>query len=202
MDLKSFFITVMIFAMLNLIFTLVGVAIATPGEAIGGLRAVNSILPKLLQLVSVGLVVGISSIVVLRKFNLELALSGIILTPLLDIDHLPTIFGVPQPIRPAHSFLFMIVVSLTVYMALKRVDLSLMTISASMVHLGADTSLFPLLSPLTLELYAMDELGHVGLFAVAVGTAILAGYAASRAEKSAAKRLMNASNTPKVRLDL
>lgn len=180
-DIKRFLLTVIVFVAVDLVFTAIAMGSARPNETIGTLRSVSTILPKLVQLAFVGLVVSVILLISRGVFNVELVLSGVVLTILLDIDHLPALLDIPQPIRPAHSFLFMAAVAFAIYIVLKKVDMSLVAVSSTMMHIAADSSSFPLLSPLTLNLYDISILGHLEFGAAAIFIALCSGYAAKRA---------------------
>lgn len=185
MDSKRYLAAILVFVAIDLLFTGVSVVSARPGEAVGGLRPIYAIPPKLLQLAAVGLVVGVISVIVLRNLDLGLVALAVVLTPLLDIDHLPVFLRIPQPIRPSHSLLFMLTVGVVVYLLLRRADVALMTSSSIMIHLAADESGFPLLSPLSYKLYTFGATGDVFLVSAAISVALLAGYVAKRKSRAA-----------------
>ena len=180
MDFKRFIFGVIIFVTIDLAFTTIAVQSASPNDAIGSLRPIGSITPKVAQLLTVGAAVAFVPILVLRKVSPELALSALVFTPLLDADHLPVMLGIPQPIRPAHSFVFMVVVASAIYLFIRRLDIALVAVSATMMHLAADSPSFPLISPLSVELYKLGTLEHSALLGGSILIAVTSGYVARK----------------------
>jgi hypothetical protein len=193
MDCKKLLAALVIFTAVNLLFTVVAVVTAEPAETTGGLRPLYAIPPKLLQLAAVGLVVGGLFVIALKSVDIGLLSLAVMLVPLLDIDHLPSFLHIPQPVRPAHSILFIVAVGVAVYVFLRRTDIVLITLSSIMMHFAADGSNFPLLSPLSFELYTFDAIGDFGLASAAVFTALLAGFVAKRKMKKT-KRTMQVTS--------
>ena len=99
------------------------------------------------------------------------------LTVLLDLDHLPAYLGFIQPIRPAHSVIFLVAAVALAAIEIRRLDVALVVLSAIVGHLGIDTGLFPLLAPVSYDYFQFDPyrvwlLGGAGLVAIIAGVMV------------------------------
>ena len=162
------------YGVLVLAFTLLGVALGPDASKVGETRPEATIPLHLEMLVGFGLVLGVLSAILYGRKGTVLAVLAPIFTVLLDLDHLPVYIGVAQPIRPAHSLLFLLSVLIITAITIKRLDVGLVALSATLGHMGVDTGLFPSFSPLSftyLELSAYK----IELLAGAVISAIAAG---------------------------
>lgn len=104
----------------------------------------------------------------------------ILLTPLLvvllDLDHLPAYLGIAQPIRPAHSIVFILCALVFTTILLGRFDLDLVVLSSFTAHLGIDSGLFPPFSPISFQYMQLDPF-RIPLIAASVLFALAAGLA-------------------------
>ncbi len=82
----------------------------------------------------------------------------VLLIIFLDLDHSPSVFGVPQYIRPAHSIIFILVASVLIwYLCGRKLVLPAVTIASFAAHLGLDRPMFPLFAPISYDLYIWPE---------------------------------------------
>ncbi|MDA4123992.1 MAG: hypothetical protein OK438_00885 [Thaumarchaeota archaeon] len=163
-----------IYGVLVLAFTGIGMAVAAPGAQVGGTRSLGTIPGHLLELAFFGLLLGAASAVFYGRKGLPLFLLTPFLVVLLDLDHIPAYLGLSQPIRPAHSFVFLLFALVSAAIVLRRIDLELILTSSFMAHLGVDSGLFPPFSPLSFEYIQVDPY-RVPLLVGSVTFALLAG---------------------------
>jgi hypothetical protein len=165
---------IFIFVSVAIVFTALGVVLAPSSAQIGTTRSAETIPIHLAELGGFGLLLG----GILLLFGGLKALPLVFLVPVLtlamDVDHLPAYLGVAQTIRPAHSILFIIAVLAVTATTIKRLDVDLVVLSATLAHLGIDTGLFAPLSPLAFDYtqlgpYQIPFLVASVLAAVAVG---------------------------------
>src|SRR4029077_8627768 len=82
--------------------------VASSGPArIGTLRPISTIPAKVVELLLVGGGLGLAACLTARRLDLSMMTLTIAFVALIDADHLPSVFGIGQPIRPAHSFAFL-----------------------------------------------------------------------------------------------
>ncbi len=172
---RASILIIVVFAALILAFTVYGV-VGSPQEAqVGTPRPYSAIPVHLAELILFGgLLAGASAILYGRK-GLPLLFLTPSLVVLLDLDHLPAYIGLAQPIRPAHSFVFILTALVFTGIILRRIDLELVLASSFMGHLGVDTGLFPPLSPISFEYVQVDPY-RVPLLVGSVTFALLAGF--------------------------
>lgn len=173
--LKETAILVFVFSSVTITITLLGVILVPPNEAQGVLRPISEIPLKALLLLMLGLILGTVPSLTTHRLNLSFIVSGGILTLLLDLDHLPTVFQIPQPIRPAHSIVFLIAVSVLVYLSTRKASLTVLTGSAFFAHLGSDKAFFPLLSPFIFDITEFSPEVSYSLVLVAFALALITG---------------------------
>jgi len=168
-----------LYAALVLLFTLVSLHAAPPASQTGVFRPLAKIPVHVFELAAGGLALGLVAYAISRRLDVVLLIPAVVV--LTDLDHLPSALGLAQPIRPAHSILFVVAAFVLVATIIKRLDLSFAAMSGFFIHLSIDTGQFPAFSPLS---FRYSELGsYVGLFlTAAVASALLAGYLARRTE--------------------
>src|SRR2546425_12946422 len=112
----------------------------------------------------------------LRKLDLSSLLLSSSFIVFLDLDHIPSVLGIPQPIRPAHSLVFLAVLLIILTFFFKKPAKVRLTVVASFFgHLAVDTGTFPLLAPLSYGYYSLASV-DLGLFMLAALMALAAGY--------------------------
>lgn len=172
-----------LYVSLALLFTGVAQLVSPPASQTGTFRAVATIPGHVLLIFAFAAALGIAVTAVEWRFDPVLLLLVPATAVLTDVDHLPSFLGFLQPIRPAHSFLFVALAAFLVYLALRRADVSLAVVSGFAAHMSVDTGVFPPFSPLSFAYYGLS--GFRPYFAVAaLGFALLAGLLARSRSKS------------------
>jgi hypothetical protein len=174
--------TAVIYAALILVFTLVGMAVAPAEAQVGTARPASAIPEHLTELVGFGVLLGCVSAVIYGRRGLPMLALTPALVALLDLDHLPAYIGLTQPIRPAHSLVFIAVALVCTAIILRRLDLELILVSSFTGHLGVDQGLFAPLSPLSFDYIQLDPY-RMPLLICAVATALIAGYSWRRSSR-------------------
>ena len=162
-----------------LIFTAVGAFASRAAAQIGTARPVETIPDHVAELAGFGVVLGAGSALVYGRKGLPLVVLAPALTVLLDLDHLPVFLGYPQTIRPAHSLLFIAAVLAITAITIKRLDIDLVVLSATLGHMGIDTGIFAPFSPVSFDYIRLDPY-RVPLLIGAVAAAVLAGVVLRR----------------------
>ena len=178
-ELRPVLLTIVLYASLDLLVTLISLYTRPPGSLVGVFRSLDTIPLHLFFLALGGVALSLLSVLVFRRFDLGLIVlipSVVILT---DLDHLPSALGIDQPIRPTHSFIFIAVAFVLVATVIRRLDLSFAVMSGFFAHLTVDTGLFPPLSPVSFTYYSLGEYQPV-FIALAVSSALVAGYLGKR----------------------
>jgi hypothetical protein len=161
---------------MDLVLTLIFFFVAGTSFHVGTLRPVASIPTKIIELTAVGLSVGIVASIANRALDLSMVTLGIAFTVLIDLDHLPSVFGFEQPIRPAHSLAFLsltiIVLSLTIR---NQPWVELIMISSFLAHMASDTGVFAFLAPFSFQYFSLDAF-KIPFAAGSIAFAIAAGY--------------------------
>jgi hypothetical protein len=180
---------IIVFITLDLALTLVFFGISSPAVHIGTLRPVATIPLKLFELAGAGLGVGLVASLALRRIDLGLVTMAVAFTSLLDIDHLPSVFGVEQPIRPAHSIAFLAItlVALSV-VARGRWDIQAIFVASFLAHMASDTGVFALFAPISFNYISMQDF-RIPLAVGAVVFALLAGYLKSRKQSPVVRQV-------------
>lgn len=171
----------LIYGGVALVFTAWGTVLGPPAAQIGGTRPEGTIPGHLAELAAFGLLLGLGCMLIYGGKGLPLVFLTPVLTVLLDVDHLPAYLGFAEPIRPAHSLLFVIVVLAVTAVTIKALDIELVMLSAFMGHMAVDTGLFAPFSPIS---YWYTQLGpyRVPSATGAILCAVAAGVALRRQE--------------------
>jgi hypothetical protein len=161
---------------IDAVVTLIFFGLSAGPARVGTLRPLGTIPPKVLELVLVGAGVGLAASVGARRLDFTLLALAMAFVALLDIDHLPSFFGIGQPIRPAHSFAFLAVEVSALGLAFrKRPELALLAVSAFFGHVAGDSGIFALFAPFSFDYSSIDAY-KVPFGMVAVVFALAAGY--------------------------
>ena len=168
---------------IDLVVTLIFFGLSASPARIGTLRPLVTIPPKALELVLVGAGLGLAACLGARRPDFSLLALPVAFVALLDIDHLPSVFGINQPIRPAHSFAFLAVEVVALGMAFrKRPELALLAVAAFFGHIAGDTGIFALFAPFSFDYSSIDAY-KVPFGVIAVVFALAAGYVTRRAQR-------------------
>lgn len=171
-----------IFVGIDLLFTAVSLFLAPAATQIGGVRPTDTIPAHELAMVGLGVVLGAGAAAFYGRRGLPLVLLTVALIVLLDLDHIPAYMGMAQPIRPAHSVVFIILVLGLIGATVRRLDVSLVVLSAFLGHLAVDSGIVPPLSPFSFEYASIDP--YRALFLVgAVLAALGAGFLVRRSAR-------------------
>ena len=170
---------------IDLVVTLVFFGLSATPARIGTLRPLGTIPPKALELVLVGTGVGLAACVGARRLDYSLLGLAIAFVALLDIDHLPSAFGIEQPIRPAHSFAFLALEVLALGVTFgRRPGVVLVGVAAFFGHVAGDTGIFALFAPFSFDYTSIDAY-KAPFGVIAVAFALAAGYASRRRQWTA-----------------
>ena len=164
-----------LFAATNLLFTALNMQIFGTSHSSGNLRPLTTFLPKIAQLAIAGAALGALASLPSRHLNWEFLTASMGFTILVDLDHVPVVLGMQQPIRPSHSILFLIIAVIVIQLLTRKRHLSTLATSAFLGHLALDKPLFPLIAPLSPTLFEYGIDVQVGLAALSVGLALLSG---------------------------
>ncbi len=167
---------ILLFLFIDIVATLISFALSNSTVRIGALRPPGTILPKVAELALVGVAVGLVSCIPRKTFDLVLVTLATAFVLFLDLDHLPSVFGVFQPIRPAHSlgFLLLVIGAFVIFFRC-RPDVELVVVSSFLAHLAADTGIFAPLAPVSFVYVSLDSY-RLPLAFGATLLALLAGY--------------------------
>jgi hypothetical protein len=181
---------IIVFIALDLCLTLLFFGISNPSVHIGTLRPVSTIPLKLLELALAGLAVGLVASLVVKRVDLGLITIAVTFTALLDIDHLPSFFGVAQPIRPAHSIAFFAITLVGLALVARgRWDIQAIFVASFLAHLASDTGVFAVLVPFSFNYMSMQAF-RIPLAAGSVVFALLAGYLKRRWQLPVPRQIM------------
>jgi hypothetical protein len=156
---------------------------APPESQVGGVRPANTIPAHLAELAGFGLLLGLAAAIFCGRKGLPLVFLAPTLIILLDLDHLPIYLGIAQPIRPAHSIVFVVTALALTAIVIKRLEIDLVVVSATLGHLGVDTGLFPPFSPFSFVYIQLDPY-KAPLLIGAISAAIAAGVVLRQRSKS------------------
>lgn len=164
-----------VFTLLVLAFTVVALVVSSPSSRIGAARPLEAIPLHEVELGAAALVLGVLALGVYGRggFAAPTLLVGLVI--LLDLDHFPSFLGIAQPIRPAHSFVFIAVDVAATAIILRRMDFGLIAMSAFSAHLGIDDGIFPPFSPVSFQYAQLDPI-HLPLLVASGVLAFAAGY--------------------------
>jgi hypothetical protein len=177
---QAVYVTV-IYGGIALLFTLFGLFLGPRGAQVGGTRAMYTIPEHVLELAGFGLLLGLGCMLIYGRKGLPFVFLISVLTPLLDIDHLPAYLGYAQTIRPAHSIVFLFAVLAVTAVTIRDLDIELVVVSAFMGHLAVDTGLFAPFSPISFEYIQLDP--YRPFLAVGAVVCALTAGAALRARR-------------------
>ncbi len=168
---------------LDLILTAIFIAVSPPSVNIGTLRPEETIPPKILELLLIGLILGLVSSLPFKKIDLNMITLFVAFVALLDVDHLPSMLGYSEPIRPAHSIMFLLIlmVSLAI-IARKQPEVELIAVAAFLGHMAGDTGEFAVFAPFSFTYSGLDPY-RIPLAVGAIALALLAGYVKYRRYK-------------------
>ena len=178
-ELRPLLSTIVIYALLVLLFTLISLFVSPAASRTGVFRQVDAIPAHLALLAAGGVLLSLLTYAVYRRFDLNLAVlipSVVILT---DLDHLPSALGIAQSVRPAHSILLVGVAFVVVATIIRRLDFSFAVMAGFFAHVGIDTGIFAPFSPLSFTYYTITDY-RWGFLGLAVVSALAAGYLAKR----------------------
>lgn len=165
---------------IDLVVTVLFLGVSGTGARIGTLRPVNTIPSKVLELLLVGGGVGLVASLAAKKLDVSLVTLAVGFVALLDFDHLPSVFGVEQPIRPTHSFTFLAIEVVALAFAFRaRPGLVPLAVSAFFAHLAGDTGIF---APYTPFLFTYTAIGayRIPFALLAIMFALIAGWVSAR----------------------
>jgi hypothetical protein len=171
---RTVLLTILIFCGLVLLFTLFGVFLAPASAKVGGTRPIGTIPGHVLELAGFGLLLGALLVAIYGREGFPLVPLMPVLIVALDLDHLPAYLGIAQTIRPAHSVVFIMALLAMTAITIKRLDVDLVVLSATLAHMGIDTGVFAPFSPVSfwytqLEPYRIPFLIGAMLAAFAAG---------------------------------
>jgi hypothetical protein len=178
-ELRPVFLTIVLYASLNLLVTLISLYTRPQGSLVGVFRSADTIPLHLVFLAIGGVALGLLSVLVFRRFDLGLVVLIPSVVVLTDLDHLPSALGIDQPIRPTHSLIFIAVAFVLVATVIRRLDLSFAVMSGFFVHLSVDTGLFPPFSPISFNYYVLGDYQLI-FIVLALSSALVAGYLGKR----------------------
>ena len=189
---RSAALAILAYAILVLLFTVISLYLSPSETQLGKFRAKDTIPEHLVILAGFGVLLGLVSLLVYRRLDLKLTVLIPIFVIILDLDHLPSALGVAQPIRPAHSIIFLLVAFPVLFALVRRLDLPFAMASGYVAHSGVDTGLFAPFSPFLFDYYTITDYRWVFL-ALAVACSLGAGYFAKRHSQ---KRWTSTSTAP------
>ena len=143
----------------------------------------STIPSKVVELVLVGGGVGLAACVSARKLDVPLLTLAVAFVALIDVDHLPSAFGIAQPIRPSHSLAFLAVEAVALGLAFRgRPELVFLAVSAFFGHIAGDTGIFALFAPFSFAYSSMSAY-QVPFGIIALAFALATGYVSRRAKR-------------------
>lgn len=178
-EFKTAVATCVIYAAMVLVFTAISLFTAPQGSQTGIFRPVSTIPYHEVLLILLGIGLGLAASVFLWGRNWAFVFLMPVLVVLTDLDHLPSYFKWAQPIRPAHSFIFILLTVALIAMVIRRRDVEFVSLSAFFAHLSIDTGVFPPFSPIDFTYYNLNEF-RIPFLVAAVAFALGAGYVGRR----------------------
>jgi hypothetical protein len=167
--------SILLFSLLVLAFTVIAMYASPASSQTGTFRALDEIPDHVLLLAAGGVALGLLTTLVFRRLDLTIIVVIPAYVVLLDLDHLPSALGLAQPVRPAHSFVFLVVAFVLMATVIRRIDLSFAVMSAFFAHVGIDTGIFAPFSPLSFSYYSLSEYDWA-FYVLAVASALATGY--------------------------
>lgn len=181
---------IIVFLAIDLVLTLFFFGVSAPAVHVGTLRPVATIPLKVLELAAAGLGIGIVASIMVKRIDLSLITLAIAFTSLLDIDHLPSLFGVAQPIRPSHSIAFLAITMLGLTFAARgRWDIPAIFLASFLAHIASDSGVFAVLAPFSFN-YVSIQAFKIPLATGSLVFALLAGYMKRRRLLSIPKEIV------------
>ena len=171
---KQDLVILAVYVALVLAFTVVSLLVSPLSSQVGSARPLGTIPLHEVELGGLGLALGAVALGVYGRGGAGAAVLFPSLVVLLDLDHLPAFIGLSQPIRPAHSVLFLILDVAMTAIVLRRVDAGLLVMSAFTGHLSVDTGTLPPLSPISFQYFQFDSI-RLPLAVLSVVLALAAG---------------------------
>ena len=173
---RDTFPSILTFLAADILLTIVFFQFTGQSVHIGTLRPASTIAPKILQLLLVGLGVGLLTSLASRKLDTSILTLAVAFTLFLDFDHLPSIFGMPQPIRPDHSIGFIALALTLLYLVnRKKPEIVLLAAAAFLAHLSADTGIFAILAPFSFHYFSLGAF-KLPFIVCSVALAIWSGH--------------------------
>ena len=170
-----------------LVFTAMSGGTSPVASQTGQFRTLSSIPEHLAFLGGFGVALGLVGSIIYRRLDTNLVILIPALVVLTDLDHLPSALGMSQPIRPAHSLIFIVMVVAILALTIGRPDIQAATVSAFFAHLSVDTGVFPAFSPISFAYYDLSAY-QPEIIAAAIIAALLAGYLGRRHDIEKKKR--------------
>lgn len=165
---------------LDLLATVILLTVSGSSARVGTLRPLNTIPEKGVELVLVGVGVGLTACLTARRLDTSLLALAVAFVILIDVDHLPSVFGIPQPIRPAHTFAFLAAEAVVLGVAFRRrPGLVFLAIAAWFGHVAGDQGVFALFAPAS---FAYSPLGpyRIPFAIISAAFALATGYVVRR----------------------
>ena len=181
---RTLVVACLLYGAMVLLFTLISLYTAPQASQIGTFRPLPTIPFHELILGLLGLGLGLAASAAVRKLDLGLVILVPALVILTDLDHLPAFLGMAQPIRPAHSVIFILCTIALMATVIRKTDVELVSLSAFFAHLSVDTGVFPAFSPVSFQDYNIGEFRILFILA-AVAFALAAGLAMRRNKQGA-----------------
>lgn len=166
--------TLGLFVILVLAFTATSLLVSPPVAKVGSARALLTVPIHEIELLTAGVVLGLIALVICGRAGFYVGMLLPFMVILLDLDHIPAFLGVAQPIRPAHSFVFLAVDVILTTILLRRLSFGFISMSAYLGHMGIDSGIFPPLSPFSFQ-YVQLEAYSIPFLIASVALAFVAG---------------------------
>ena len=181
---------IIVFLAIDLALTLLFFGVSSSAVHVGTLRPVATIPLKVLGLAALGLGVGIVASLMVKRIDFGLVTLALAFTCLLDVDHLPSFFGVAQPIRPSHSIAFLAITLLALsFVARGRWDIPAIFLASFLAHIASDSGVFALLAPFSFNYFSIEAF-KIPLAVGSIVFALLAGYLKRRRVLSIPKEIV------------
>ena len=171
---RTIVVASLLYGAMVLLFTLISLYTAPQASPIGTFRPYPTIPFHELILGLMGLGLGLTASVALRKLALGLVILVPALVILTDLDHLPAFLDLAQPMRPAHSVIFILCTVALMATVIRKTDVELVSLSAFFAHLSIDTGVFPAFSPVSFQYYDLGEF-RIPFLIAAIAFALAAG---------------------------
>lgn len=175
-------IPVAVFVLLVLGITAIDVFVSSKSAQIGTFRPLSTVPPKIEELVVAGAALGLVACIPLKRLDATLITLSVAFLALIDLDHLPSAFGFAQPIRPAHSFAFVVLeVAVLALVESKKPEVPLIGAAAWFGHMAGDTGIFALFAPFSFEYYTISSY-TILLVLASVAFGLAAGFVKRRSK--------------------